>query len=246
MRARLIGIIAAMSVGATLASASMIVYDNIGDFVPDGDTYYEASQVIDLGGGDVNSWVAEDFYAYDLAPEEVAEIDAIEWVAEYNNHGMFRSEIIYTAEVIILEESVERGYTEVAGFPIDGLSYEREGTEVGVAVVDRFTVELPETFIMTPESHYYVGVRLKTPDGMYGGSHRIASVGNPVNDHSLASAIYKSDWGYPDWTPMDSDPFWAGSGNTEYAISLRGTITPEPAGMLLILVGAGVLLGRRR
>ena len=237
-------LIIALSVG--LAPAAMI-YDNIDDYQPDASTYYESSQSVNLGNGYVSYWVAEDFYTGNLEPGELAELTSVEWIGKFNNRTSTGAELIYTAEVIILSDAGEV-LAPLPSLTIEseqtGLSYSRQTTTVGTNVVDRFTADLSEPYYMLPDTHYYVGVRLRTPDGTVGGSHAIASVGdpNPAPQHSQTSAMYQDDWFYQDWTLMSSNSWWADQQHVEYAISLNGEIIlPEPTSILLLACGVLII-----
>lgn len=239
-----------MALGVATSQAAMI-YDNIDDFTPSSNTYYESSMVVNLGSGPVEYWVAEDFYTGNLEADEIAELTSVEWIGKFNNLGPGGAEIVYSAEVIILTESAPaRGDLATLSEEtlLTGLTYTRATTLKGSAVVDRFNVALPATFDMAPDTHYYVGVRLRSPQGLLGGSHAVASVGNPqpAPEHSQTSAVYKDPWFYPDWTLMSSDPWWAGQGNLEYAIALNGTITPEPTSFILLVGGVLIVAFRRK
>ncbi len=204
---------------AAPGSAQVPILDNIDAFVPDGTTYYENAQLVDYGAGYVSFWVVEDFRVDDLS----ADITRIEWLGKYSNEYTGGSELTYTAEIIVLEE--RDGVIDPDPLPYylaEGLTFDRAGTEIGSDVVERFGVDLPVAFVLTPGMHVYVGVRLKSDAGFIGGNHGLACTGNPALPHSDTSAAYRSDFGFPDWTLMSTEPFWNDNGHLEYAIQLLG------------------------
>jgi hypothetical protein len=195
---------------------------------------YLPSQSITADTAAGSTWAAEDLYVNPSVFPQGVTLDRIEWVGRWQTGHTYNVEFFvlpYNAGVFGAAQSWNTTLdpaTQVLGdlWTSGGLS------------LSHFGMDLPAVqFRLNAGSEYFVGVRFSGPEGSFG----LSTVVPPVHDPNspLSGGFKGANFGFPNWVLTSAMGF--GSSYDEFAVKL----TPEPASVLLVLVGAAALLRRR-
>ncbi len=229
MRPRsLIVVVAALAAGV-LAHASPIqtLWDNYLSPVPGYDR-------LGYFSSEVSASVPDAYAGDDAIFTGSVVIQEIKWLGMRNMAYTYGS-----AEVVILDASFSILHS------LTGLSY--SSTTITDSAFPwgytpyEGTVAIPN--ILLPAGHYYFAVRLVsgTPDAPTGGRNFVLTTGGGAIHGNTMGVIRVPAFGAPNWTLIGN---YFGSRPTEYAYRIRGQMVPEPAGLLLLVLG-GLLAWRR-
>jgi hypothetical protein len=219
------------------AQATTLLWDNFLTANPaadggfDGRSYFSSER--DAAVED--SWAADD-----AVWDHPVQVEGIKWAAARDARFAYGD-----VEIIILQEQGERSLSVVQQYAlgeppaIQGTF----GTYLGFQVYNGYAA-IPDGGITLPAGHYYFGVRLVSgPNGDGDGRNLMLTTGTSggvttINGQTMG--LFQSNfYGYPNWTPVAET---SASMTTDFAFQIYGI--PEPAS--LVLLGAGILLLRRR
>lgn len=234
-------------IGVVAASASAgLIFDNFGD------GSYSAFERSEANAGSGDMWILEDFYVSAATYPDGIALEEVRWVAQVDES------VTYTAQVAVFEYDSEGGtFTEVSVLDIATVAFGSDAGENAVSFTDGpqagtllGSAKIADAgIVLDGGSHYFIGARLV---GSGVGSHKIASIGDSADneeDHnkSVAAADLFMGDGSPYNVPLQKvteAPFNATDDN-EFAYQIHGTIVPEPASVLLVVLGAALLARRR-
>lgn len=216
-------LVLAVAIGLTPFASADLLWDNFAAPDPwDHVTGYSSERATLIS----ESWVVDD-----AVFEQPVSIDEIQWIGFRDNPDLFTG-----ADYIILDSEFQV-VSEVRDLPfVANVIGEQFGLQVyeGSVQVDA---------ILLDPGQYYFGARLV--NGHLGRNFAATSfTGEDLIRGETEAYVLAVPFGHDDWTPA-SQALSSGI-PSDFAYRINGTIIPEPASLILLLIGAAATLRRRR